>query len=148
MSVRLADPALSRIVLIGTPTHVHADERLPDVPVVANNLTDLAAVFTDPKLGGFDARHCVTATPGAGMPEIGEILTDAAENAKDLLLIYYAGHGLLDRRGHLHLALAGTHRAKSSRHGDGEHARRRNADQVGPAGVGGKHRDSFSGMGG
>jgi hypothetical protein len=109
VNVRLADPARSRIVLIGTPSHQHADERLPDVPVVANNVSDLASVFTDPELGGFDTLNCVTATPDAGMPDIGELLTDAAESAKDLLLIYYAGHGLLDRRGQLHLALAGTH---------------------------------------
>ena len=109
MSPRLADPARSRIVLIGTPAHRHADDRLPDVPAVANNITDLAAVFTDPDLGGFDTGHCVTAPAGIGLDELGEVLHDAAAHAPDLLLIYYAGHGLLDRRGLLHLALAGTH---------------------------------------
>ena len=109
MSPRLADPARSRIVLIGTPAHRRADDRLPDVPAVANNIADLAAVFTDPDLGGFDTGHCVTASAAIGLDDLGEVLTDAAEHATDLLLIYYAGHGLLDRRGQLHLALAGTH---------------------------------------
>jgi Domain of unknown function (DUF5753)/Caspase domain len=109
MNVRLADPAHSRIVLVGTPSHLHADERLPDVPAVANNIADLATAFTDPDLGGFDAQHCITTPATAGLAELGEILTDAAAQAKDLLLVYYAGHGLLDRRGQLYLALAGTH---------------------------------------
>jgi biotin carboxyl carrier protein len=105
---RPADPARSRIVLIGTPAHRHPDERLPDVPAVANNVADLHAVFTDPDLGGFDARHCL-ALSGTGLNRLGEALTTAADQAEDLLLIYYAGHRLLDRRGQLHLALAGTH---------------------------------------
>ncbi|NUR60957.1 MAG: S1 RNA-binding domain-containing protein [Catenulispora sp.] len=33
---------------------------------------------------------------------------EAAEEAEDLLLIYFAGHGLTDRRGQLHLALCDT----------------------------------------
>jgi hypothetical protein len=57
--LRLADPARSRTVLIGTPFHSHTDEQLPDVPVVANKLADLASVFADPNFGGFDDRHCV-----------------------------------------------------------------------------------------
>jgi hypothetical protein len=109
LSPRLADPARSRIVLIGTPVHRHAGERLPDVPAVANNITDLAAVFTDPELGGFDTGHCVTTPAGIGLDSLGQVLTEAASHAEDLLLIYYAGHGLLDRRGQLHLALADTH---------------------------------------
>lgn len=109
MIPRLADPARSRIVLIGTPAHRHADERLPDVPAIASNIADLTAVFVDPYLGGFDADHCVTTPTAIGMDELGEVLTDAAANAQDLLLIYYAGHGMLDRRGQLHLALSGTH---------------------------------------
>lgn len=109
MSSRLADPARSRIVLIGTPAYRHTVEGLPDVPAVANNITDLAAVFTDPELGGFDPDHCVATPAGIGLDTLGEVLTEAASQAEDLLLIYYAGHGLLGRRFQLHLALAETH---------------------------------------
>lgn len=110
MTARLADPARSRIVLIGTPSHRH--EGLPDVPEVGNNVADLAAVLVDPELGGFNADHCVAVSATAGLAELGAVLHGSAALAEDLLLIYYAGHGLLDPRGQLHLALAGTHPAQ------------------------------------
>ncbi|MFJ5811501.1 caspase domain-containing protein [Streptomyces sp. NPDC093093] len=103
---RAVDPARSRIVLIGTPHY--RDEHLPDVPVVAHNVADLAAVFTDPELGGFAEAHCRTVPGDADLARVGEILTDAAEQASDLLLVYYSGHGLIDRRGNLYLSLATT----------------------------------------
>jgi hypothetical protein len=108
VTARLPDPSRSRILLIGTSHHAHPDERLPDLPIVANNLADLAAVFTDPDLGGFDGDHCVVAPPDVGVPDLGNLLVEAAEQAEDLLLIYFSGHGLIDRRGDLHLALSGT----------------------------------------
>lgn len=42
------------------------------------------------------------------MATMGDPLEQAAEQAQDLLLVYYAGHGLIDRRGELHLALSTT----------------------------------------
>jgi hypothetical protein len=105
--MRPVDPARSRIVLVGTPAY--REPRLPDVPVIANNLTDLAAAFTDPQIGGFDVEHCVTVPAGAGVAEVGEMLVQAADQADDLLLFYYSGHGLLGpRRRELYLSLAGT----------------------------------------
>jgi Caspase domain len=107
MSVRPVDPGRSRIVLVGTPAY--EDPGLPDVPVVAANVRDLNAVFTDPGLGGFDAEHCVTVPAGAGVAHVGKALTQAAAEAEDLLLFYYSGHGLLGaRRRELYLTLAGT----------------------------------------
>ena len=44
------------------------DPALPDVPVVANNLADMAAVLTDPRLGGLSADSCVTAPARQGRP--------------------------------------------------------------------------------
>ncbi|MFE9636114.1 caspase domain-containing protein [Streptomyces sp. NPDC006463] len=103
---RAVDPGRSRIVLIGTPRY--RDERLADTPVVANNVTDLARALTDPTLGGFAQEHCRTVSEDADLVQIGEVLTSAAEQASDLLLVYYSGHGLIDRRGKLYLSLAGT----------------------------------------
>ena len=106
MSVRAADPARSRIVLVGTP--VYDDPLLPDVPEVARNLAGLAAVFTDTSLGGFPAEHCVTAAPDSTVDQVGDLLEEAAEQAEDLLLFYFAGHGLIGARGELFLGLRGT----------------------------------------
>jgi diguanylate cyclase (GGDEF)-like protein/PAS domain S-box-containing protein len=41
----------------------------------------------------------------ASVREVDEAIFRAAEEASDTLLLYYAGHGLLDRKGRLHLAL-------------------------------------------
>ncbi|MFD0410460.1 caspase family protein [Kitasatospora sp. NPDC127116] len=107
MSARAVDPQRSRIVLVGTPAYT--DPGLPDVPVVANNVTDLAAVLTDAELGGFDPRHCAVAPSTASVEQVGDLLVQAAEEAEDLLLFYYSGHGLLGpRRRDLYLSLAGT----------------------------------------
>jgi hypothetical protein len=107
MSGRPVDPGESRIVLVGTPAY--DDPRLPDVPVVANNIADLAAVFTDPQIGGFDITHCVAPPPRASIAEVGDLLVRAASEAEDLLLFYYSGHGLLGPRSYdLYLSLAAT----------------------------------------
>ncbi|MFC7615521.1 caspase family protein [Actinokineospora soli] len=111
MSARPVDPRRSRIVVVGTPFYRDAD--LPDRPEVAENVVSLIDVFTDPGLGGFTPEHCVAAPEGTGTAEIGELLGRAAEEAKDLLLFYYSGHGLLGpRRRELYLSLAGTVRAR------------------------------------
>ena len=107
MSTRRVDPTKSRIVLVGTPAY--ADVSLNDVPAIANNITDLVDVFTDPGLGGFNTAHCLVAPPDADLAQVGELLARAAAEAEDLLLFYYAGHGLLSaRRRDLYLSLAGT----------------------------------------
>ncbi|GAA5032546.1 caspase family protein [Streptomyces siamensis] len=107
MSQRAVEPARSRIVLVG-PSH-YDDPRLPDVPVIANNISDLARVLTDEKLGGFSPFHCVPVPPAAGVAQVGDVLVRAAEEAEDLLLFYYSGHGLLSpRRRELYLSLAAT----------------------------------------
>ncbi|MEU9099576.1 hypothetical protein [Streptomyces sp. NPDC048361] len=47
--------------------------------------------------------------PGpVGVEGVGAALAAAAREADDLLLVYYAGHSLLDHRGRLHLALTNT----------------------------------------
>ena len=103
VSVRAVDSVRSRVVLVGTPAY--RDEELPDVPQVSANLADLGAVFTDPQLGGFPEQHCVTVPAKASMDEVGAILEQAAEQAEDLLLLYYAGHGILSGIGELYLSL-------------------------------------------
>jgi hypothetical protein len=75
--VKAVDPARSWVVLVGSPTY--ADASLPAVPVIENNLKDLAEVLTDPELGGFDTEHCVVAPPDAGITQIGDLLVQAAD---------------------------------------------------------------------
>jgi hypothetical protein len=97
----------SRAVLIGVGTYKHSD-RLPHIPAAAHNLTDLHAQLTAPG-GVLDPENCWTVANPSSSSHIGEILEQAAERASDTLLVYYTGHGVLDTRGRLHLALTSTH---------------------------------------
>ncbi|MEV8211686.1 caspase family protein, partial [Streptomyces sp. NPDC079189] len=107
MSERVIDPARSRIVLVG-PAY-YEDPELKNVPAIANNISDLAQVLTNDKLGGFNPFHCIAVPSAAGVAQVGDVLVRAAEEAEDLLLFYYSGHGLLGpRRRELYLSLAAT----------------------------------------
>ncbi|WP_168200742.1 caspase family protein [Allokutzneria sp. NRRL B-24872] len=100
---RLPDPELSRAVLIGASRFEH----LHDLPAVRNNVADLAAILT--ATTGTGLKHCAVLLDEPDIAAIGARLADAAQRAKDLLLVYYAGHGLVDSRGELHLAMPSTH---------------------------------------
>jgi len=106
---RLADPASSRVVLIGGTRYTN----LPPLPTVANNLTALAAAVADPALWGLPSGHChAVADPGTPQA-IDTAVRDAALAVRPdgLLLFYFAGHGMIDpRTGALHLAVTGTDR--------------------------------------
>jgi WD40 repeat protein len=106
VSSRLVDPARSRIVLVGAPRY--DDPALPDVPQITRSLADLAAVFTDPDLGAFPVRNCVTTLPDVSVERVGDLLHEAAREAEDLLLFYFVGHGLVGPRGELYLGLRTT----------------------------------------
>ncbi|MFE4801690.1 caspase domain-containing protein [Streptomyces sp. NPDC056708] len=107
MTERVIDPARSRIVMVG-PAY-YEDPQLENVPAIANNISDLAQVLTNEKLGGFNPFHCIAVPSAAGVAQVGDVLVRAAEEAEDLLLFYYSGHGLLGpRRRELYLSLAAT----------------------------------------
>jgi len=93
-------------VLIGTSEY--ADKNLPDVPPIETTIDELAAALTDLDYGQapWDSQHCVTLVNEGDLREVGRRLGTAAEEATDLLLVYYAGRGLLDKRNRsLHLGL-------------------------------------------
>jgi ATP-dependent Clp endopeptidase proteolytic subunit ClpP len=92
----LPDPERSRVVLIGTSQFT--DPELPDLPAVRNNIAGLAACFTNPALWGVPEVHCrVVPDPDSAVALIDPI-HEAATEAEDTLLIYYAGHGLVHGR--------------------------------------------------
>lgn len=104
---RVPDPARTRVVLIGTGHYKQAGS-LPELPAVRANLLDLRAVFTDAVAGIVPPEHCVVVGDPEVPAHIGTVVTREAAEATDLLLIYYSGHGLVDERGRLHLALSTT----------------------------------------
>ncbi|MFD0495651.1 caspase, EACC1-associated type [Streptomyces rhizosphaericus] len=93
-AVRLPDPATSRAVLIG----VHAFEHLKDLPAVENNINRLYDALTDPELWGLPKEHCRKILQPRYGQEVIDALGQAADEARDTLFVYYAGHGLLNER--------------------------------------------------
>ncbi|MDI3421659.1 caspase family protein [Streptomyces luteolus] len=100
------DGRASRAVLIGTGRFT--DPHLPDLPAVGANLSALRDVLTDPEHGLLAPEHCLAVADPADASAVGAALSWAAQEATDLLLVYYAGHGLQDDLGRLHLSLPQT----------------------------------------
>lgn len=96
----------SRAVLIGTATYTHPD--LTAIPAAVNNLLDLQRTLTSAAGGAFDPEHCTVLTDPQSGSQIGDAIARAAGEATGVLLVYYTGHGILDNRGRLHLAVSGT----------------------------------------
>jgi Caspase domain len=104
--VSLPDPKHSRAILIGT-SH-YRDPYLPDLPAVANNLVDLASALTG-RGGVLSPSVCTVLREPSDVPSLGRQLRRLAAEASDLLLVYYAGHGLIGSDSHeLYLALQGS----------------------------------------
>jgi hypothetical protein len=104
--MRLPDPAGSRAVVVGAAEF--RDPRLTDLPAVRDNVADLARILTAPTGTGLPARNCAVLTDEATIAGLGDHVEEAAEQAEDLLLFYYAGHGVPDSHGKLHLTLPTT----------------------------------------
>ncbi|MGW1626013.1 caspase family protein [Streptomyces sp. NPDC002172] len=104
---RFPETAHSRAVLIGTSRFPQAPE-LPPIPAVAANLNALRQVLTTPAAGTITPELCQVVSDPADMQRLGPILSNTIREATDVLLVYYAGHGLLDDKGRLYLSLTET----------------------------------------
>lgn len=96
----------SRAVLIGVAQYEHS--HLPAIPAAINNLADIRDLLTDCDNGTLDPENCRVVADPVSSALVGAILEQATEQADDVLLVYYTGHGVVDRRGRLHLGLTGT----------------------------------------
>ncbi|WP_224308918.1 caspase family protein [Streptomyces olivaceus] len=97
--------AAARAVLIGTATYRVFDE----IPHSYNNIRGLAGVLTDPELSSFTTEHVRLIDDPATPADIMQPLKQAAEDAEDILLVYYSGHGQLSgENSELHLTLTGS----------------------------------------
>jgi hypothetical protein len=105
--MRLPDPERSRIVLIGTSKY--EDDHLPDLPAVSRSIADLKAVLTATDFGIVPGKYCDVLIDQGDISLLGRRVRIAAKQAEDLLLVYYAGHGLTAGRRHeLYLGLRNT----------------------------------------
>jgi Caspase domain len=105
---RRPDRERSRLLLVGADRF--RSVRLPDIDAVDFGLERLRQVLTSPGEGVFagDREHCVILRRPRTPREIFDNFFTVAGQADDVLLVYYAGHGVLDRDGHLHLAVEET----------------------------------------
>ncbi|MGW4026700.1 caspase, EACC1-associated type, partial [Streptomyces sp. NPDC005009] len=103
MSV-LPDPGASRAVLIGTSRYDHLEQ----LPAVSNNLTALAALLSGPLSLRLPAPHVTVVENPPDPGTVMDPLRQAAAEATDTLIVYYAGHGLIDSHDTLTLALPHT----------------------------------------
>ncbi|WP_157248681.1 caspase, EACC1-associated type [Nonomuraea typhae] len=87
----LPDPLTSRAVLIGISEYTH----LSPLPAVANNLQMLASLLQRPDLWGLPAAHCTVVHNPTSIDAMMDPLWQAREEARDTLLVYFAGHGLM-----------------------------------------------------
>lgn len=108
---RYPDPATSRAVLVGFGSYDDA-QALPAIPAVRANLADLESALVRAPTGTLAAHHCAEVSRAASAADVGKAITTAAAEATDLLFVYYAGHGLVDERGRLYLALPSTDPAR------------------------------------
>ncbi|MEU4873430.1 caspase family protein [Streptomyces sp. NPDC021608] len=103
MSV-LPDPGATRAVLVGTSRYQHLEQ----LPAVSNNLQALASLLCGPLSLQLPERHVsVVENPDAAHTVVGAVRQAAAE-ATDTLIVYFAGHGLVDSQDELSLALPHT----------------------------------------
>ncbi|MGW8554662.1 caspase, EACC1-associated type [Streptomyces tubercidicus] len=101
----LPDPAASQALLIG----VHGYESLPALPAVERNLAGLTRAFTDRDLWGLPPSHCTALSQPSSAQDVLDTLNRVAPRATDTLVVYYAGHGLIDPYSEeLYLALPGS----------------------------------------
>ena len=109
-----ADPELarpltsagSRVLLVGTGTHLAGSE-LPDLAAVRRSVEDLAATLIT-RCGVPEANVLPPVIDPASPMELGAAVTRAAAEAGDVLLVYFAGHGLVGDDRKLYLATSAT----------------------------------------
>jgi class 3 adenylate cyclase len=99
MSSRLA-------LLIGNDQY--ADQKLAELEAVRADLAGLQMVLEDEEIGHFDkVRVLVNERFGAIQEALAEFFMQD-KSPDDLLLVYFSGHGILDRAGDLYLAVSDT----------------------------------------
>ncbi|WP_243788371.1 caspase, EACC1-associated type [Saccharopolyspora gloriosae] len=95
----------SRVVLVGTQSCAN-DSAAPPVPAVESTMDDLAQVLT--QRCGVRPEQIIRILDSADPMRMGLAVAEAAEQATDVLLVHYVGHGFVSTDGELYLATRAT----------------------------------------
>jgi WD40 repeat protein len=101
----LPHPEASRAVLIGATTYKH----LENLPAISNNLTGFRDVLIDSTFGGLPANKCTVVEEPSSGRDVYRAVRRQAQEAEDMLLVYFTGHGRIGARNELYLCLPDTH---------------------------------------
>ncbi|MEV3985602.1 YDG/SRA domain-containing protein [Nonomuraea sp. NPDC049758] len=94
-------------MLIGTSKYTY----LASLPAVENNLTTLGGLLQRSDLWGLPAEHCTIVHNPTTVDAMMDPLWQAREEAKDTLIVYFAGHGLMHSvESDLYLTLVDSHK--------------------------------------
>ncbi|WP_326580857.1 caspase family protein [Actinacidiphila glaucinigra] len=99
----MPDPQGSRAVLVGVSRYT----TLESLPGVTNNLPALATALSSGSSWALPPGHCTVVAEPSTAVEMLDPIAEAAEAARDTLLVYFCGHGLTDSRGELLFGLPG-----------------------------------------
>ena len=102
----LPDLTRSRAVLIGTTASVDAE--VPATPGAASSLAGMRAVLTNAELCGWPEENVAVVQDTSDITGLSLTLRRLAREAAEVLLVYFAGQGLVGSRGEFCLSLAGT----------------------------------------
>jgi hypothetical protein len=91
----------SRAVLLGVSRY----DTLAQLPAVQNNLPALAAAIMDQNCWNLAPEHCLVVPEPSSATQVLNAVEAAVQGAQDTLLVYFAGHGLVDPSGKLYLGL-------------------------------------------
>lgn len=86
----LPDPRSSRAVLIGVSDYT----QMPSLPAVRNNVEALRYTLTGVASWNLPFENCIAVHDPRSPEELIDPILEAAEEATDTLLVYYAGHGM------------------------------------------------------
>ena len=105
------DPRRSRCVLIGVSDYV----TLRQLPGVRQNLVQLRQVLVDSRIWGIPSERVQEIDYSQSVSAIKDAISDAGRDAPDTLLVYFAGHGLYDKKYVVRRALVGAPDPRQSR---------------------------------
>ncbi|GGM89950.1 hypothetical protein GCM10010106_41790 [Thermopolyspora flexuosa] len=100
----LASPG-TRVLLVGSGTYA-ADSLLPEVDAVPGTVADLGRCLVE--RAGLHPANLTTLIDPPSPLELGAALVETAEQATDVLMVYYVGHGLIGADNELYLATRAT----------------------------------------